>query len=161
MNAAPSTVPTSLQVEVLIYSGRPNPVFTITDPAEINEITALVNAMPKNSATDTRSPSDQSVLGYKGIVVGNLSAASPDLESMVVIRSNVHVKRKSSAQAKAPQVQSAAASSATAAAAPAASAESSEFRLDGGNILENRLLGMARNRGVINDALLTHINSTK
>lgn len=160
MSAAPGTGPAALQVEVLIYSGRPNPVFTITDPAEIQEITSLVNVMPKNSSTDVKSPVDQPVLGYQGIVVGNLSATAPDLDSVVVKRANVHVKRKASAQAKAPQVQSMTAATATAA-APAASAESSEFRVDGGNLLENRLLSMARTRGVINDALLSHINSTK
>ena len=152
MSAAPTTDPSALQVEILIFSGRPNPVFTITDPAEIKEITALVNSLPKNSAAGAKALTDQPpALGYRGIAVGNLSKASPDLESFVVNRSNVQLNRKVIPSAKISPSQ-------TASAAPA---ETGELRVDGASILENRLLASARSRGVIDDALVSHIKNTK
>ncbi len=146
MSAAPTA--NTLQVEVLIFSGRPNPVFTITDPAEIKEITALVNGLPKNAADAVRkSAANPAVLGYRGIEVKNSGTAFSELDSFVVNRSDVQLNRKADPQIATDQSQ------------PAAG--SAEFRLDGASILENRLLALARSRGVINDALLSHIKSAK
>jgi|GEM_PF-655488 len=164
VNAQTPVAPNALRVELLMFSGRPNPVFTITDPAEIRDLTARVNALPKNSIAAAAQTADFPVLGYQGIVVRNMSAASPELDSILVRRSNVRINRKAGPQAKAAQAQAASVSSAgaSASAAPAAAAaEPSELRVDGGNALENHLLSLARNRGVLDDALMNHITSQK
>jgi hypothetical protein len=151
MSAESAQTPNVLHVEVLIFSGRPNPVFTITDPSEIQEITALANGLPRHTTAVAKSSEEQAVLGYRGIAIENLSTIAPELQSLVVNRSSVQLNRKTAPQAKA--AQSDAASSAT--------LSVNEQRLDSAVTLQNRLLGMARSRGVINDALLEHINNTK
>lgn len=146
MSAAPATGPSAMQVEILIFSGRPNPVFTLTDPTEIKEITALVSALPKAPAARATAGTTDSVLGYRGIAVENRSMIAPELGSLLVNRSQVQLTRKAAPSAQ------------TASATPV---DASEVRLDGGAALENRLLTLARKHGAIDDALLSHITSGK
>jgi len=81
------------KVTILIYSGRPNPTFMITDENLIKKIESSLKSMPKNSAFkgETVSPS---ILGYNGILVENLSDLAPNLESFLVFQSNVELKNK-------------------------------------------------------------------
>jgi len=151
MPAAPSADSSALQVEVLIFSGRPNPVFTVTDPAEIKEITALLEGMPKQVAPAATTSTEQPKLGYRGLVVANLSSVSPELQSLVVNHTSIQVKRATVPPTQIPSIAS------SALATPSAP----ELRVDGSRALENRLLTLARNKGVIDDLVLSHITSTK
>ena len=134
MNAQSITPPKSLKVEVLVFSGRPNPTFEITDPAEIKEITALLNALPRNAAAQENA-GETPVLGYRGIAVENTSSASAELRSFLVRRSNVQVSRGILTKSADGQ-------------ARVAGAEL-EVRNDGSSSLEKRLLGIAQSRGAI------------
>lgn len=142
MAAPEKSPPDQLVVEVLIFSGRPNPVFVVTDPREIRELTALAGALPARSPNSAERAAAPAQLGYRGIAVKNRSVANADVDSFVVHRSQVQVKRKFAAQAKS-----------TAEAAP-------EQRVDGNQALERRLLQLARAKGAIDDRLLAAIAQT-
>ena len=61
--------PNALQVEVMIFSGRPNPVFTVTDPAEIREIMTLAANLPRPPAlsASARLTTQPPILGYRTV----------------------------------------------------------------------------------------------
>jgi hypothetical protein len=143
VSAQPSTATTGLRVEVMVFSGRPNPVFTITDPAQIREILSLADTMPQS--TDGRAAQKQG-LGYRGIAVTNLSSDASKVETLKVYRSAVEIKRKPDTSAK----------NATATSAGDAATEA---RSDNGKALETRLLAMAVSRGVIEQRLLDQIKA--
>lgn len=128
----------ALEVTLLVFSGRPNPVFTITDPSEIKEILALAAALPRHS----KQMSDDAVipprLGYQGIAVKNLSGESPDIAGFLVNRATVQLKRHASRAANSAD-------------GPAGASAASESRVDSKSALERRLVTLARQRGVIDD----------
>ena len=82
-----------LKVTIMIFSGRPNPTFTITDQSIITKIKDSLGKMPKNEkfCGDTVSPA---ILGFKGILVENSSELLPDMDSVVVHHSKVEFKNK-------------------------------------------------------------------
>lgn len=137
--------PEALQVEVLIFSGRPNPVFVVSDPAEISEIISLAESLPGGQEAKTSHP----ILGYNGIVVENLSTTLPDVQRFKVGRGDIDIVRKPGAQSR------------KAAAPAAADATQAKVRRDGAHSLETRLLSLARSKGAIDDRLLEHINRSK
>ncbi len=142
--AMPATAPERLEVEIMIYSGRPNPTFTITDMAEIREILGAAKAFPR--APSAAAAPSHPKLGYRGIVVANRSSVSVDLERFTVERSTVLLTGAARASSV-PGV--AAATSAT------------EARFDGSAALEQRLLAIAEGRGVLAPAALAHIRSRR
>jgi len=83
-----------LKVTIMIFSGRPDPTFTITDESIITKIKDSLGKMPKNEKFngETVSPA---ALGYKGILVENSSDLIPDMDSFVVHHSKVEFKNKS------------------------------------------------------------------
>lgn len=135
----------ALQVEVLIFSGRPNPVFVVSDPAEIREIVSLAESLP-GSAQEARP--GQPRLGYNGFVVENLSNTLPDVQRFKVGRGEIDLVRKPGTQSR----KAAAGTDAT---------STARVRRDGANSLETRLLSLARSKGAIDDRLLEHINRSK
>lgn len=137
----------ALQVEIMIFSGRPNPVFTVTNPAEIREIMSLVNGLPRPSSYATGSAASPSGLGYQGIVVRNRSNVGSELESFVVNRANVQFTRSQALGSKGKATDNVLA-------AP-------EARVDSSAALERRLVALAQSKGVIDEALVAHINSGK
>jgi hypothetical protein len=141
MSAGSAFAAESLRVEVLVFSGRPNPAFTITDPVVIHEILSQANSLPAHPSVTAKDAGEKSILGYRGIVVSNVSATSSDVKSLVVNRSKIQLNRKGLAPSKAGTV--------------------SEARLDNGSALENRLLGLARSKGVIDDRLFARLQKTK
>ena len=151
MSADTAKKPDAIQVEVLIFSGRPNPVFTITDPAEINEIMSLANNLPSPAVGAANQKAAAPALGYRGIAVENLSTTLPDVQAFTVHRGHVQLHRKQNPQAK------------PAASDPASSgqATSTDARNDGSAALETRLLNLAHTRGAIDDRVFDHINRTK
>jgi hypothetical protein len=63
---------TGLTVQVLIYSGRPDPIFVIRDSAGIGQLKQLLDqATPAAAPTDRGESVLPSILGYKGILVEN------------------------------------------------------------------------------------------
>ena len=148
MSSDASKTPNVLQVEVLIFSGRPNPVYTITDPAQIDEIIGQANALPSSTEAATPKASTAPALGYRGIVVENLSSTKPDVQAFSVHRGHVQLLRKQKSQLR------------QSASAPAAPLQA-EVRSDSSAALETKLLNLAHSRGVIDDGLLEHINRTK
>ena len=83
------------KVTILIFSGRPNPTFTVTDKNMIEKIESFFKKTPKSSVLkgETVSPN---ILGYNGILVENLSDTMPDTDSFLVYNANVEVKNKKS-----------------------------------------------------------------
>ncbi|WP_242112669.1 hypothetical protein [Luteimonas aquatica] len=57
-----------LRVTYLVYSGRPNPTLTITDPATIRSIQDGLR-QAANGAARSASAADQPRLGYNGILI--------------------------------------------------------------------------------------------
>ena len=141
LNAQTSAATTGLRVEVMVFSGRPNPVFTITDPAQVREILSLVDAMPRSA---DRGAATKQGLGYRGIAVTNLSSDASDIQNIKVHRSAVEIKRKSITGPKSEAAKN----------APDATPDA---RSDNGNALEVRLLAMARSHGAIDQNLLNQI----
>ncbi len=84
------------KVTILIYSGRPNPTFTVTDKNMIEKIESFFKNTPKDKVLkgETVSPN---ILGYNGILVENLSDKMPDTDFFLVYNANVEVKNKKSA----------------------------------------------------------------
>lgn len=59
-----------VEVTVLIYSGRPNPSFTLSDPSAIDRLRrALAGARPAEA--DDRGTVLPSILGYQGVKIEN------------------------------------------------------------------------------------------
>ncbi len=56
----------AISVSIWIFSGRPNPVISITDNAKIEEIKNMLTGLPK-----TEKPPLWSKLGYNGFVLSN------------------------------------------------------------------------------------------
>ena len=78
-------VPT-MQVEIDLFSGRPNPVWELTE-AEVSELKARLDALPTGSPIAMPE-----VLGYRGLHVGPLpgqqGAHAPPLSNPII---DVHV----------------------------------------------------------------------
>lgn len=131
-----------LEVTLLLFSGRPNPVLTLTDPKEIHDILSLAKALPRHPALSTEETVIPARLGYRGIAVRNLSEAMPDIAAILVHRTSVQLK-PNAAVAQTP--------SQSGAGTPAG------FRLDAGAVLEARLLALARKHGVVDEQMMQHI----
>lgn len=140
-----------LQAEILIFSGRPNPTFIISDPAEIREILGAAAALPQKSALGAGDEAaEKSSLGYRGIVVTNLSATAPEVKSMVVSRTAVQITRTPAAAKPGNRTATSAAIGATI-----------ERRTDRSSALENRLLQTALKQKAIDPGLLAAITSQR
>lgn len=142
---AQSSATDGLRVEVMVFSGRPNPVFVVTDPAQIREILSLVDTMPQTANADGRSVAKQG-LGYRGIAVTNLSGDASGVAAITVYRSGVEVKRKSITPAKN-------------AAAKISGGAAAEVRSDAMRALETRLLALAVSRGALDQRVVDQIKA--
>ena len=124
-----------LQVEVLIFSGRPNPIFTIEDPQEIREVMALLNGLPEHPVAKTGSEASaiSSKLGFRGLAVTNLSTVAKEIRSFELGDSNVKLKRESTS---------------------AASGVKPEFRQDSSKAVQRKLLEIGKSRGAVDAGLM-------
>lgn len=142
-NTPAALVTQSLTVEVLIYSGRPNPAFTITDPGEIREISALIEGLPKAGTAGASSSKSAPKLGYQGIAVRSHYQALPSLESFSVRHTQIDVFRS--------------ATSVRAASVAIEPASKAAELIDAPKRLETRLLELAKAKGALTEALAKHI----
>lgn len=63
-----------VQITYLVYSGRPNPVLTVTDPASVRAIESrLTDAMAAPASTGAAA---DPVLGYNGILIERVGGAA-------------------------------------------------------------------------------------
>lgn len=138
--AAEPALPEALEVRVLIYSGRPDPVFTITDPKEIKQLLDSARALP--AAATATGDAAYPKLGYRGMLVTNHSKQNPELASFIAHRNSVRLQP-------------------SAGAATTARTSAEEARVDGAGTLEQRLLTLAQAKGVLSPAALTHIQNQR
>ncbi|MBN8468621.1 hypothetical protein JYJ95_19085 [Corallococcus exiguus] len=76
-----------LRVTYLLYSGRPNPVLLVTDPAQVRAIEEQLSQILTRGERVTKSESP-SRLGYTGIQIERLGAGVRD-SAPVVLRGDV------------------------------------------------------------------------
>jgi len=69
--AEPPAGTSGLTIQVLIYSGRPDPLFVIRDPARIAKLKQLLDQAAPEAAVDPAKSILPSILGYKGFLVEN------------------------------------------------------------------------------------------
>lgn len=129
-----------LEVRILIYSGRQNPTFMITDDTRLKEIESMLN---NTDAADKFSKSTviPSRLGYAGVVVfrkGDPDVLS-DVESFAVYAGYIEVKNKSIDT----------------------KSDNKKFYVDEGSVLENYLLDQALAEKAINQELYDLINKDR
>lgn len=90
--AAPSAEPTDgLQVTILIFSGRPNPTFVLTDKAVLTQLKTLFKTIPVNDKfrAATITPS---ILGYNGILVEAQGKMSKLPNRFLVYKENIEIE---------------------------------------------------------------------
>ena len=134
----------SLKVELLVFSGRPNPTFVVTDQAQIKEILALAKNLPqKKSAALGEENQPQPKLGYQGFVVTNNSDISSDIKSFVVHGSDVHLALVTGSK--------------QAGKSTIAHAEG----IDSDAKLESKLLAHVKDNGVVDEKVMEFIENSK
>jgi hypothetical protein len=146
MKAEAMKMPTVLKVEVLVYSGRPNPVFVVSDPKEVKEILSLAKSLPANKSLKAgESGMPESKLGYQGMIVTNTTLLNPEIRSFVVNGAAVQLAVATPTATK------------TGAQAPVATAA----RLDPQTSLESKLLAVGKESGIVDEKLLEFIENSK
>jgi hypothetical protein len=128
-----------LRVTILMFSGRRDPYFVVSEPKEIAELTAMLNGLPLNAAPDKEPvrPNPKGS-GYVGLRIDGMSpgAEGHELVSSVFIHGRaVEVSNRK----------------------PEGGMGSPEFRFDGNGALEERLLNEAAARWVIHPLVLEKI----
>jgi hypothetical protein len=141
MSSTPPGGVTALRVQVMIFSGRPDPVFTITDSDAIRDILELVGSLPKHPTLPIGGTVIPAALGYKGLAVEVISSEASDMQSFLVSGANVQVNRSKAGLTASPSM-------------PA-------FYLDERAALEGRFLELAQRYGALDETLLDHIRSRR
>jgi len=81
-----------LTVQVLLYSGRPDPLFTITDDARMAQLRQLLGQAAPDPAAGDRKTVLPSILGYKGILIDNPGGLGGLPHRIAVYHGNVEVR---------------------------------------------------------------------
>lgn len=81
-----------LTVQILLYSGRPDPLFTITDPARIAQIQQLFAQTKPDPTAGDRKTVLPSILGYKGVLILNPGGLGGLPRTIAVYHGNVEVR---------------------------------------------------------------------
>lgn len=137
----------ALKVELLVFSGRPNPTFAISDEKEIQEILSLAQNLPEKKLKAGDSGLPPAKLGYQGFIVTNNTGTSPEIKSFVVHGPVVQLTLGSVA---------ADGTQATRGAGVQRSA-----RADDANALEGKLLLHAKETGIANEEMVEAIENSK
>jgi hypothetical protein len=94
VNAAAETPAgtSGLTIQVLIYSGRPDPLFVIRDPAQIAKLKQLLDQAAPDQAADAAKSILPSVLGYKGFLILNPGALGGLPREVAVFQQRVQTR---------------------------------------------------------------------
>ena len=134
----------SLKIEILLFSGRPNPTFLVTDPVQMKEILNLAKKLPQNkSIKQDVIGQPEAKLGYQGFIVTNNSDVSSEIKSILVRGVDVHTELIASSivGGKTEVVKFAA--------------------LDSSSSLENKLLSQAKSKGIVDEKIIKVIEGSK
>jgi len=137
----------TLKVELMVFSGRPNPTFTISDENEIQEILNLAKSLPEKKLKAGESVMPQAKLGYQGFTVTNNTKSSPEIKSFVVNGSAVQLALN--------------AASTTGTLAARGTGVEQSARADAYNALESKLLSHAKETGIANEEMVEAIQNSK
>jgi hypothetical protein len=124
---APGSQSVCLKVTILLFSGRPNPVYFICDELTIDNIRSNL-AFSQTNHLRADSPVIPSRLGYQGIIVQNINDAPGIPQRMAMNTGDIEI----------------------------GDMQQTEYLLDDG-ALEDALIDEAFLRGVIDRALLDYI----
>jgi hypothetical protein len=113
-----------VKVTVLLFSGRPDPVFELTDVDQMRRLSALLKEAPREEKKTAESVIP-STLGYKGILVENMGGSADLPFRMAVYRGSIEV-----------------------------GTDRKEFFADAGGRMESFLLQQAIDRGVIPEPVM-------
>lgn len=113
-----------LSVTVLLFSGRPDPVYTIEDKDTIERIIDLIRHSKEHYRFE-RPTVIPSILGYKGIVLENKAGITGIPAFIAVYKGNIETRN-----------------------------EMKKFLIDESNKLENLLLNEAIKKGVIEEQII-------
>jgi hypothetical protein len=120
-----------LKVTVLLFSGRPDPIYTIDDKNAVDKVRSLVSSAKPNEKFE-RSTVIPSVLGYKGIMIEN-RAKIPGIPSFIAVyKGTMEVKD-----------------------------EKTTFLIDEGRVLETMLLDMALQKKAITEKMHKSMQSER
>jgi hypothetical protein len=145
MAQAETTKKETLKVELLVFSGRPNPTFAISDEKEIQEILSLAKNLPQRQLKSGESALPTPKLGYQGFIVTNNTTTSPEIKSFVVNGSSVEL----------------ALNSAGAKTAARGVVVEQSARADTYNALQSKLLSHAKETGIANDEMVQAIENAQ
>jgi len=81
-----------LTVQILLYSGRPDPLFAIKEPARIAQVQQLFAQATPDPAASDRKTVLPSILGYKGILILNPGGLGGLPRTITVYRGNVEAR---------------------------------------------------------------------
>jgi hypothetical protein len=81
-----------LTVQVLLYSGRPDPLFAITDATRIAQVRQLLGQAKPDPAAGGRKTVLPSILGYKGVLILNPAGLGGLPRTIAVYHGNVEVR---------------------------------------------------------------------
>ncbi len=81
-----------ITVQVLLYSGRPDPLFAITDPARIAQVQQLFAQAKPDPAAGDRKTVLPSILGYKGVLILNTGGLGGLPHTIAVYHGSVEVR---------------------------------------------------------------------
>jgi len=94
--AEPPAGASGLTIQVLIYSGRPDPLFVIRDPAQIAKLKQLLDQAAPDRAADSAKSILPSILGYKGFLILNPGALGGLPHEIAVYQKRVQTRDGSS-----------------------------------------------------------------
>ncbi len=122
---------TGLQVTILLFSGRPDPTFVISEKEVLDELKNLLAQCQKMEKFD-RDTIIPSILGYKGIRIQNTARIPEFPPAFMVYNGKVEVKN-----------------------------DRTTFLRDQGELLETFILEQARKREIIDNKLFDLIQADK
>lgn len=92
-----------LQVEIHMFSGRPDPIFTITDPILVSEIMASVSNLPSHPSLKPEDTVFPNKSGFVGFTVKNASAVHSEIQSFDVDRADIALSHAPSREGGKPE----------------------------------------------------------
>jgi len=81
-----------LTVQILLYSGRPDPLFAIKEPARIAQVQQLFAQARPDPAAGDRKTVLPSILGYKGVLILNPGGLGGLPRTIAVYHGNVEAR---------------------------------------------------------------------